>query len=105
MKVHVTIKQAGKHKEYLSRVELVLQGVPASLRELITQVVHLNVSRYNAREDKTLIMAYLSDENIGNQAKTGKVGFGALEPAGRINADSAVETAVIAFQDGIYRVL
>ena len=104
MKVYVSVKQAGKRKEYITKKELVLTGTPSSLRELLTEIVQINVAEYNMKAVEPWIMKYLSAEETENQIKTGKVGFGERKSDKQADVQKAIATAILAFEDGIYRV-
>lgn len=104
MKVYVSVKQAGKRKDYITKKELVLESAPLNLRELIAEIVRINVTEYNNKTTDPLIMQYLTPDEIENQAKIGKVGFGERRSDKQADLDKAMETAILAFEDGIYRV-
>ncbi|HBW34218.1 hypothetical protein [Desulfosporosinus sp. BICA1-9] len=104
MKVYVSVKQAGKRKEYITKKELVLAGTPSSLRELLTEIVQINVAEYNKKAVEPWIMKYLSAEETENQIKTGKVGFGERKSDKQADVQKAIETVILAFEDGIYRI-
>ncbi|MFX4262791.1 hypothetical protein ACOBQJ_11365 [Pelotomaculum propionicicum] len=104
MKVYVSVKQAGKRKEYITKKELILENAPLNLRGLITEVVRINVTAYNNKTAGPLIIKYLSPAEIEDQAETGKVGFGERRSHEQADVYRAIETAVLAFEDGIYRV-
>ncbi|ATW25427.1 hypothetical protein [Candidatus Formimonas warabiya] len=104
MKVYVSVKQAGKRKEYITKKELFLRDIPSTLRELITEIVRINVAEYNGKTAEPLIIQYLSPADIENQLKTGKVGFGERRNPNQADVKKAVETAILAFEDGIFRV-
>ncbi len=104
MKIFVSVKQAGKRKEYITRKELVLDKAPTNLRELISEVVSLNVNEFNNKISGPQIIMYLCDADIENQLKTGKVGFGEHWNPQAADVNKAVETALLAFTDGIFRV-
>ena len=104
MKVYVSVKQAGKRKEYITKKELAFAGTPSSLRELLTEIVKINVTEYNKKAIEPWIMKYLSTEETENQVRTGKVGFGERKSDRQADVQKAIETAILAFEDGIYRV-
>lgn len=104
MKVFVSVKQAGKWKEYIKKEELVLTDNPSTLRELITEIIGKNVESYNTRQLDSRLFNYLSFDEIETQVSTGKVGFGHRVNEQQANAAKAVETALMAFTDGLYRV-
>jgi hypothetical protein len=104
MKVFVSIKQAGKRKEFIKKEELILTDNPSTLRELITESISKNVESYNNRKLDSMLFAYLSFDEIESQVSTGKVGFGYRVNEQQADAAKAVETAMLAFTDGLYRV-
>lgn len=104
MKVYVSIKQAGKRKAYITQKALVIPGAISSLRELIAGIVRLNVTEYNNKPVEPLLIKYLSPDVIENQAETGKIGFGERRSHERSDPEKAIATAILAFEDGIYRV-
>ena len=104
MKLYVSIKQAGKRKAYITKKELVLNNVPSNLRELITEIVRINVTAYNNKKPEPLLIQYLAPDQIENQAQTGKVGFGDRRNDKQADVNQAIQTAILAFEDGIYRV-
>lgn len=104
MRIFISIKQAGKRKDYITKKELVLPKVPLNLRELISGIVQINVVEYNNKAREPWIMNYLSSEEIENQAETGKVGFGEPKNSQQADVTKAIAAALTAFEDGIYRV-
>jgi hypothetical protein len=104
MKVFVSVKQAGKRKEYIKKEELVLKGNPSTLRELITEIIDNNVESYNKRPQDSMLFNYLSFDEIESQISTGKVGFGHRVNERQADAAKTVENAMVAFTDGLYRV-
>ena len=103
MKVYVSVKQVGKRKDYITKKQLVFHIAPLNLRELIKEIVRINVTEYNNRTAEPLIMQYLSPVEIESQVKTGKVGFGERLNHEQADLIKTIETAILAFEDGIYR--
>ncbi|MEH7248214.1 hypothetical protein V7114_15670 [Neobacillus niacini] len=104
MKVFVSVKQAGKRKEFIKKEEWVLDDNLATLRELITEIIQKNVESYNQRPLDSLLFTYLSFDEIEAQVSTGKVGFGQRVDERQADAEKAVEAAMLAFTDGLFRV-
>ncbi len=104
MKVKITVKQAGRRKNYLTEKELSITDVPSTLRQLITEIVRLTVNEYNSRPVGSFILHYLSPEDINIQSQTGKVGFGERKHKGQTDEVKAIAAAILAFEDGLYRV-
>lgn len=102
MKVYVSVKQAGKRKEYITRKELVLDTVPDNIRELIKEIIYINVKEFNISISEPPIISYLCD--IDKQISTGKVGFGQKWNTQQAGFEKSVETAILAYEDGIFRV-
>jgi hypothetical protein len=104
MKVFVSVKQAGKRKEYIKKEELVLSEVPSTLRELIKGIIQQNVENYNSRPLDSKLIHYLSFDEMEDQVPTGKIGFGHRVNEQQADEAKAVETAMLAFSDGLFRV-
>ena len=104
MLVYVSVKQAGKRKEFITKKELELAKNPASLRELITEVVQITVQEYLEKAVEPALVHYLTLDNIEAQAAIGKVGFGERKNANDPDLTEATNTAILAFEDGLYRI-
>lgn len=102
--IYVRMKKLGKQKNAdLQPVPFVLDEKPDSVRELLTALTKLGVKQYNARKDEGQILAYLTKENIAEQASRGKISFG-LRGGEDASESQAVENTIQCFEDGIYRV-
>jgi hypothetical protein len=104
MKVYVSVKQAGKRRAFLTKEEWILKSEPSTLREVITEIISTNVDKYNNRELESSLVNYLTFDEVETQAHTGKVGFGRRVNAQQTDVTKAIDTAMIAFTDGLYRV-
>lgn len=104
MKVNITVKQLSKPKEELGYIGYEVDGAPEDLRELITALVRANVREYNARVKKGDSPRPLGEDEISRRALLGKIAFG-INYSGRLaDEDKAVETALSAYEDGLFRV-
>jgi hypothetical protein len=103
VKIYVTVKQAGKRKAYLTKQEIVLHHAPNSLRDLITQIVRINVEAYNQKAEDGQLVQYLLPDEIDDQAETGKITFGERRNEKLADMNKAIDTAILAFQDGLVR--
>lgn len=102
--IYVRMKKLGKQKNAdLQPVPFILDEKPDSVRELLTALTKLGVKQYNARKDEGQILAYLTKENIAEQASRGKISFG-LRGGEDASESQAVENTIQCFEDGIYRV-
>lgn len=104
MILYISIKQTGKRKDCITRKPFKLAAIPATLRELLTEIVRLNVSEYNAKAVEPSILTYLCPEVIEREILSGKVGFHDRKNEQPADLQKAIDTAILAFQDGIYRV-
>jgi len=105
MKIFVTMKQAGKRRDYLTAEPFELPENPANLRELIAMLVKQQVAGYNAKQLETPVFRFFSEAELQNTAEqTGKIGFKTRYGEKKADEKQAVETALQAFEDGLFRV-
>lgn len=102
--IHVRMKKIGKQKnQTLEPIPFVLDKKPQTVRELLTALTALGVQQYNARKDDGQILAYLTREEITQQATRGKISLG-LRGGEDASEDKAIENTIQCFEDGIFRV-
>lgn len=103
--IHITVKMLGKKQAALNKVPLELPtnfpNNPA-LKDLLTIVVQQQVQLFNARKTSDNILPYLESADIATQAKRGKVSFGASYNEQTVDENTAIETALQAFEDGLF---
>ncbi|OWR30837.1 hypothetical protein CDO73_09625 [Saccharibacillus sp. O23] len=103
MKLNAIVKSPGRKRGVAAR-ELDLPGMPRTLRELIEQTVQAMVGEFEQRRAGESLLPYLTEREIGEGANTGKVGFGAVYGEKAPDERQATEAALLAFEDGLYRV-
>lgn len=85
-----------------------LDDVPAGpevpLRALIAHIVRVEVAAYDAREGERRLVRVLSVDGIAAGAVAGKIDSGGHERRAAVDPDTAVATALEAFDDGLYLV-
>ncbi len=102
--IYAKLKKLGKQrKESLRSIPYELEKRPDTVREFLTALVELEVGAYNARRDEGQLVAYLTKEEMKDQAGRGKISFG-LRGGKDADAAAAAENAIQCFEDGIYRV-
>jgi len=106
MNIYISLKSVSKRKNFITKQRCALPQKPNTLRELMTQVVTLNVDRFNNKAShlEPPLINFLSNSDIELQSQAGKVGFQALYNGKQADLTSAIETAIRAFEDGLYRV-
>ncbi|MDR2346967.1 MAG: hypothetical protein LBE18_12975 [Planctomycetaceae bacterium] len=116
IQLFVQIKQIGKRKPVVEKQAIEIPQTVQTLRQLITQIVRDRVEAFNRKDDKGDWTKYLTSYNRNNNdnpneeidleivAETGKVGFDAKYNDKKQDPDKAVESALLAFEDGLFRV-
>lgn len=104
MRIYVTVKSLGKRKNVLTREPLDILNVPGTLRDFLTEVVKENVRAFTERQSNSSLLSYLTPEQVNEQGETGKVGFGHMHDDRIPDEANAVQAALLAFEDGLYKV-
>lgn len=105
LNVFINVKSIGKRKPAMNLAPYSLPNNIANLRNLITAVVNIEVDRYNSREMDSVLLPFLTEVQIEDQSKTGKVGFGRIYSDRKANPDKSVSIALQGFEDGLFRVM
>ena len=100
----VRVKQVGKRKPLIENQSLPVPKTVQTLRSLLEHIVRQRVEAFNERSTDGNWAKYLTDFDLDAAAETGKVGFDAKYNDRIQNADKAVDAAILAFQDGLFRV-
>ena len=103
MKVYIQVKKLGKRIQTVGSIPYELETRPTTLRELIVCMVTQGVAEYNGRLLSGEQYKALSETEIQDMSQVGKIAFGI--PFGQKEADptKAVDAALLAFTDGLYR--
>ena len=101
MKLYVTVKSLGKRKNVLTQDRNRVPVIPKTLRELITEVVILNVKELNDQQQSTALIPFLTGTEIEERGENGKIGFGSVYNEKSPDLTKAIETALLAFEDGL----
>lgn len=102
--IYVRMKKLGKQKGAdLQPMPFELDTKPQTVRELLIGLTRLGVKQYNERKDEGQLLAYLTKEEIAQQAQRGKITSG-LWGGADAKEDQAIENTLQCFEDGIYRV-
>ncbi|MCL2153447.1 MAG: hypothetical protein FWH57_10920 [Oscillospiraceae bacterium] len=105
MNIFVKLKSVGRRRPVLDNTPYVLADGICTLRQLIEVIVIQEVGRYNNRGADNTLVPFLTQEEIENQRGAGKVSFGVLYSDGKADPDKAVKTALLGFEDGLFRVV
>ena len=100
----VRIKQVGKRKPLIENQSMEMPDTVRTLRALLAEIIRQRVETFNQRSESGNWTKYLTDFDLDAAAETGKVSFDAKYNDRQQNAGQAVDTAILAFQDGLFRV-
>lgn len=104
IQLSITVKSIGKRKAALTRLPIELLQTPRTLRELIEALVEWNVQGLLERQQEQFLFPYLDEKEVQDRVENGKVGFGAIYHDGKPNLATAIDTALLAYRDDLYRV-
>lgn len=107
MIINVNIKQMGKKGRRIKSVPFEYDRCPETAEELIEETVKIMLSTFKERQKKSTeenIPDVLSEETIKSMAEIGKVAFGYIYNEKEQDEAKAIETAKLAFIDGMVRI-
>ena len=104
MDIYVRVKSIGKRKDILAPTPYTIPDGICSLRQLLTAVVQKEVAQYNSKEAEAQLIPFLTQQELDDQAKIGKVSFGTIYSDKKANPDKAVTNAIQCWEDGLVRV-
>ena len=107
MIINVNIKQMGKKGRRIKSVPFEYDRCPETAEELIEETVKIMLSAFKERQKKSTeenIPDFLSEETIKSMAEIGKIAFGYIYNEKEQDEAKAIETAKLAFIDGMVRI-
>ena len=104
MDIYVRVKAIGKRKDILAPALYTIPDGICSLRQLLTAVVQKEVDRYNNKEVEAQLIPLLTQQELDDQSKIGKVSFGSIYSDKKADPGKAVANAIGCWEDGLVRV-
>lgn len=106
MQITISVKQPGRKHAVIDRqlLEVAELSDHPSLRELLVAVVKQQVTAYNQKPLEKNLLPFLSMEQIAHGVANGKAGFGSIYNENRADPQKAEDTALQAFEDGLFAV-
>lgn len=104
MEIYVRVKALGKRKDILAPTPYTLPDGIDSLRRLLVAVVQKELDCYNSRQMQMQLVPFLTQQQLDEQAKAGKVSFGRIYSDKKANSQKAIENAIQCWEDGLVRV-
>lgn len=103
MKIYIKVKSLGKKRPILDNVSYILPDDIKTVREFISELVKVEVEKYNQKGTDMQLIPFLSNQQIEEQASVGKVGFGRIFSDKKADLEKAIENALQCYEDGIVR--
>ena len=100
MKIIINVKGLSR-KKVIYQEEVELKNKIFTTKDLITELVKINVEKFNKKIDEKDILSIMTNENIAKAARIGKIGD-EVHGDKKANLEKALDTAYLAFEDGLY---
>ena len=100
MKIIINVKGLSR-KKVIHQEEVELKNKISTTKDLITELVKINVEKFNKKIDEKDILSIMTNENIAKTARIGKIGD-EVHGDKKANLEKAFDTAYLAFEDGLY---
>ena len=100
MKIIINVKGLSR-KKVIHQEEVELKNKISTTKDLITELVKINVEKFNKKIDERDILSIMTNENIAKAARIGKIGD-EVHGDKKANLEKALDTAYLAFEDGLY---
>lgn len=98
------MKSLAKRKNFLTKMEIYLSRNPATLRELLEEIVKIKIQKLSEKQVAVNLATFLTIKEIDLQAERGKVGFSFIYNEKKVDKKEAIQTALQAFEDGLFKV-
>ena len=100
MKIIVNVKGLSR-KKVIHQEELELKDKISTTKDLIIELVKINVEKFNKKIDDKDILSIMTNEYIAEAARAGKIG-NEVHGDKKANLEKALDTAYLSFEDGLY---
>lgn len=100
MKIIINVKGLSR-KKVIYQEEVELKNKISTTKDLITELVKINIEKFNKKIDERDILSIMTNENIAKAARIGKIGD-EVHGDKKANLKKALDTAYLAFEDGLY---
>ena len=100
MKIIINVKGLSR-KKVIHQEEVELKNKISTTKDLIRELVKINVEKFNKKIDDKDILSIMTNENIAKAARIGKIGD-EVHGDKKANLKKALDTAYLAFEDGLY---
>ncbi|MEH7401802.1 hypothetical protein V7148_12490 [Gottfriedia acidiceleris] len=104
MQIFITLKSLSRRKGFIEKKPFEIEKNPLTLEELIQELLSINVNSFNQKEIGIPFLPYLTQDEINMKSTVGKIGFNEINNDTNANVKEAISTALLAFQDGLFKV-
>jgi hypothetical protein len=104
--VRVQAKVTGQRRNAVGdhTLDLHLPSGPVALSEFLVAVVRAEIANYEQRAEERTLLRVLTPESLARELMTGRVLAGGADAVAPVNVDEAVESALLAYADGLFKV-
>ena len=100
MKIIINVKGLSR-KKVIYQEEVELKNKISTTKDLITELVKINVEKFNKKIDDKNILSIMTNEYIAEAVRAGKIGD-EVHGDKKANLEKALDTAYLSFEDGLY---
>ena len=100
MRIIINVKGLSR-KKVIHQEELELKDKISTTKDLIIELVKINVEKFNKKIDDKDILSIMTNEYIAETARAGKIGD-EVHGDKKANLEKALDTAYLSFEDGLY---
>ena len=100
MRIIINVKGLSR-KKVIHQEEVELINKISTTKDLITELVKINVEKFNKKIDDKDILFIMTNGHIAEAARSGKIGD-EVHGDKKANLEKALDTAYLAFEDGLY---
>lgn len=104
MRIYASVKSVGKRRSVLEKVPYEISDEVKNVKAFISEIVRIEVEKYNAKGTDMQIIPFLTREELEDQAETGKAGFGRIYSDRKADLQKAIENAIQCYEDGLVRI-
>ncbi|MCU0445127.1 MAG: hypothetical protein MUE85_09425 [Microscillaceae bacterium] len=106
MQIKFSIKQLGKKRAFIDSQSIEIAGNYGqyTLKEILSRIVSQQVETFNQKRTEKSLFNFLQETDIQAQAENGRVRFGAVYNETQADVEKAIETVLLAFEDGLIAV-
>lgn len=104
MNIYVRVKSVGKRRDILAPTPYTIPDGISSLRQLLSAVAQKEAALYNSKEAEAQLIPYLTQQELDDQARAGKISLGSIYSDKKADPHKAAANAVACWEDGLVRV-